>query len=135
MEYNKRSGLYTNRSEITQLDSLVNEIFMIFSNIEKFMNKEVNEENEDSLDLSIENRDRVGYLFTTDKLKFGDSIAKGDAISERIRQGKDKNQQLLKKEIQKKHRITTSSINMTSTILSSKVSLNISNFISDFFFE
>ena len=123
--YKELSGLYTNRSKVHQLDSLANEIFMLFSNIRRFISQEMNE---DSLDLSMENRDKVGYLLTSDQLEFGTSIVKGDAISDRIREVKDKNQELLINEMKKRQRVTTSSINMTSTVSNSKVIFLISYF-------
>jgi len=123
--YKELSGLYTNRSKVQQLDSLANEIFMLFSNIRRFIYQKMNE---DSLDLSMENRDKVGYLLTSDQLEFGTSIVKGDAISDRIREVKDKNQELLINEMKKRQRVTTSSINMTSTISNSKVIFLISYF-------
>ena len=114
-----RANLYTNRSEVQQVDSLAQEIFSLFINLKNFMQ----EKEEESIDLELEEMDKVGYLFTPEQLEFGTSVVQGEAIDERIKQKKEENKAKFQLEkTLRKSRVTNTSSNMTSTISNSKVS-------------
>ncbi|CAI2365238.1 unnamed protein product [Moneuplotes crassus] len=117
-----RANLYTNRSEVQQIDSLAHEIFSIFVNLKKFIQKR----EEDSLDLSLEEMDKVGYLFTPEKLEFGTSVIQGEAVADKIKKKKEEcKAKFYQEKILRKSRVTNTSTNMTSTISNSKmISLN-----------
>lgn len=114
-----RANLYTNRSEVQQIDSLAQEIFSIFVNLKKFIQKR----EDDSLDLSLEEMDKVGYLFTPEQLEFGTSIIQGEAVADKIKKKKEEYKaKFYQEKTLRKSRVTNTSTNMTSTISNSKVS-------------
>ena len=111
--------LYSNSSDLSQIDTLAKELFNHFSNLKSYISKV--EVQEASLNFSDENLDKVGYLFTSDQLEFGTTKSQGVAIPDKIRVEKKRNTQLLKESRNSRLRVNGSSTNMTSTISNSKV--------------
>ena len=111
--------LYTNRCQLTQIDDLAKEIFGLFSNLKKYITNKDTEE--DSLDFSAENLDKVGYLFNSDQMEFGKSKVQGNAISDKIQEAREKDSLQTREFGSGRLKVNGSSTNMTSTISNSKV--------------
>jgi RNA processing factor Prp31 len=63
-------SLYMNRSELPQIDTLARTLFGLFEKLADYFNDGLNSPTE-SIDLSVEYKDKVGYAFSQDKLDFG----------------------------------------------------------------
>lgn len=67
---NVDKSLYMNRSELPQIDTLARTLFGLFEKLADYFNDGLNSQNE-SINLSVEYKDKVGYAFSQNKLDFG----------------------------------------------------------------
>lgn len=63
-------SLYMNRSELPQIDTLAKTLFGLFEKLSDYFNNRLGSFNE-SIDFSEEGQDKVGYVFSQNKLDFG----------------------------------------------------------------
>jgi RNA processing factor Prp31 len=67
---NADKSMYMNRSELPQIDTLARTLFGLFEKLADYFNNRLTSSNE-SIDLSVDYKDKVGYAFSQNKLDFG----------------------------------------------------------------
>lgn len=113
-------SLYMNRSELPQIDTLAKTLFGLFEKLSDYFNNRLGSFSE-SIDFSEEGQDKVGYVFSQNKLDFGlDEADWGKAIPEEFKEA-----QLAKQLVALREKMGTkwggSSMHMTSALSNSKV--------------
>ena len=118
---NADKSMYMNRSELPQIDTLARTLFGLFEKLADYFNNRLNSSNE-SIDLSVDYKDKVGYAFSQNKLDFGLQEADwGLAIPQTFKE----NQHIKKLTVPKKiAKSGGNSLHATSLLSNSKVNSN-----------